>query len=688
MKFVFWSAVVFFLLSFIPGQAQEGFCGSDIFYQKLLNTNPELAKIAAERMAYDDEHAWRQQPTRALRVIPVVFHIIHQYGAEDIPDEYVYGMIQQLNEDMKAINTDLSNARTQFRSLATDFQVEFRLARIDPNGKCTNGIERIVSDLTVEADDAVKSLSWWDNKKYLNIWVVKTINSSGSTGIILGYSYLPWMANSQPSKDGIVIRADVIGYGYRTLTHEVGHYLGLMHTFESGCPSSGADCNKTGDRVCDTPPESTEHFNCDYTQNSCTTETPDQFDMIENHMSYTSCRVMFTAGQKARVDYNLQQYRSQMYTEANLRVTGVFDTTSYACIPTADFTSDLNASCVGNSVQFSNLSLGGSSPDFNWFFDGGNPSTSISKNPLVTYNAPGKFKVKLVVSNSKGTDSIVKTDYISIYPAKGEETPLKQDYESADVIDSFGYYIQPAGIVQWQRTSKGYHSGYNSLYLNNFQNMDIGQIYSFILPPVNLRGVVNPQISFWYSFAKKASDNKDNLRVYTSTDCGKSWNILIYKNPIGLPTTTTYYGSFEFKPNIPSLWREETASLYDYRNSDNLYMKFQFTTGGGNNIYFDDINIGSPVSGISEKISGQVAVYPNPVCHEMVIELFSRSRVTSVLTILDLMGKRVLEIPVSLVSGNNIFRLDTDQYDLKSGVYMLFIENGIQVFRKEFIISK
>jgi hypothetical protein len=89
--------------------------------------------------------------------------------------------------------------------------IEFKLARIDPSGNCTEGVTRTFSNLTDGGNDAVKSLVRWDYRKYLNIWVVKNIQEinaePGQT--TLGYAYLPY--STRADIDGIVIMSSYVG---------------------------------------------------------------------------------------------------------------------------------------------------------------------------------------------------------------------------------------------------------------------------------------------------------------------------------------------------------------------------------------------------------------------------------------------------------------------------------------------
>ena len=173
-------------LSFGTAQSQHipfrKYCATDSMTNEALQKYPDYAR---GRQAFKDMvNAIDTTPNAAyLRqsgtkyTIPIVIHIIHTYGADNVSDAQVLDAVRVINEDFNKLNADTSQVSAPYQSRYANVGFEFKLAKKDPNGNCTTGITRTYSQLTNTAGDNVKALVDWDPNKYLNIWVVENIAS-------------------------------------------------------------------------------------------------------------------------------------------------------------------------------------------------------------------------------------------------------------------------------------------------------------------------------------------------------------------------------------------------------------------------------------------------------------------------------------------------------------------------------
>jgi len=233
-------------------------------------------------------------PSVAHYRIPVVVHVLmSSSGQGAISDPLIQSQIDILNEDFGAL------AGTN-GAPGVNVEIEFYLA----------GVTRTTNTTWYNDSGTYYSSLAWDTRNYLNIY---TNTASGN----LGYAYVPNGGGVVGNTfDRVVIlwssfgRNEPIGAPYnqgRTTTHEVGHYLGLYHTFDGGC-SSLSNCNANGDLICDTLPESQPNFGC--SQFTCGDPDP-----VTNYMDYSEdlCMNNFTPEQARRMRCTLEAWRVDLY---------------------------------------------------------------------------------------------------------------------------------------------------------------------------------------------------------------------------------------------------------------------------------------------------------------------------------------------------------------------------------------
>ena len=263
---------------------------------------------------------------RAILTIPVVVHVIWHTTTENIFSATIAAQFDFSGKDYRRLNTDTINTPPAFQSVAADAEIEFCLATIDPSGNPTSGITRTYTDsLTFVAGPGIGNsmkhsssggIDAWDTHNYLNIWIVNLSNASG-------FASNPMQHGS--ADDGIVMNYTNINNTH-LMSHEIGHYLDLMHIY--GMESASCQTMDGGDGVSDTPDQAWSTFGCpSFPQtDSCTTTAPGI--MFMNFMDQTSsaCQNLFTQGQVTRMRNALSSTRASLLS-SNGCVTGINEAT-------------------------------------------------------------------------------------------------------------------------------------------------------------------------------------------------------------------------------------------------------------------------------------------------------------------------------------------------------------------------
>lgn len=276
------------------GMAQEPTCGTPTL-DSLTEWDRSFAREAQSRA---------HKVTGIVRTIPVVVHVIYadSTDASNISTEQITSQFTVLNDDFRG------------RNGGVDTEVEFCLAGIYRTahmtlGNAGSGNNRKLKELTHE-----------DSHRFLNCWVVNSIND----GDWFGLSSFPKDFATEPELDGVVIAHDCFGitgtarkntphHLGKIATHEFGHWLGLYHVFQGRCEDA-ADCAEEGDGCCDTPPQWRALRRCE-ARNTCHKDVPDLDDPLENYMGYADdkCMTTFTECQRGRIQHTLDAIRTQAW---------------------------------------------------------------------------------------------------------------------------------------------------------------------------------------------------------------------------------------------------------------------------------------------------------------------------------------------------------------------------------------
>lgn len=402
--------------------------------------------------------------------IPVVIHIAHSGQnvgvAPNITDAQVQSQITVLNQDFRKMAGTPGGTSTN--PVAADVEIEFVLAKQDPAGNPTNGIERVKflqPDWTeTDIETILKPATIWDPSLYLNMWSVKF-----SGGTTLGFAQFPESSGLAgldstgkiANTDGVVSSYDVFGSKTfdtnpstfllnakydrgRTMTHEVGHYLGLLHIWGDGNGSeedNKPDCIAS-DYCNDTPQSGWEHYTCG-TFDTCPS-SPGK-DMPENYMDYTEdeCMNIFTQNQKDRmlVIMNNAARRKSLKTstkgnaiplfalDAEVRITSFNSSIDYGCLAApAPINKVVTIANRGNSILTSvklNYTMNDNSNQVYTWNGSLAPNKSVEV-ALPNTNFKGTLNVSIAEANG-GTDQRISNNtsskvYTEIEPVNYDHT--------------------------------------------------------------------------------------------------------------------------------------------------------------------------------------------------------------------------------------------------------------------------
>lgn len=698
------------LLTAFNGQAQEKKiipCKTYDVMEEAFRNDPQarsnyLSNQVLLQQAFEQEklNQMHQGAISAVEyTIPVVVHILHTGGSENISDATVIAAIDQVNRDLARKGSDTGSIAQPFRSRYIGSDIKLMLAKKDPNGNCTNGIvhrydTRTTWDRTGNLTTLYSGITW-NPTRYLNIIIVKDIVAqSGQNGIVVGYTYKPGTWQSGSNLDAIVYN-----YGYlsglqaRSLSHELGHWLGLDHTF-GNTNNPGVSCGDDG--LLDTPPTMGYFSTCPSSAsgNGCSSTTTlyaaGQAN-VENIMDYSSCPKNFTSDQTAKIRGTLASSvsgRNNVVSSTNHITTGINNTGG--CAPIAEFLSVGGAYtvCAGGSISFKDYSYNATIDTYAWSGDNGATfQNGSSANTSASFPNVGTCTVALTVSNSQGSSVKTRTVYVVDGTAQ-LSGPVMESFE-AGLPSDWSVINNNAGSGAWEATWDAAYDGGASFFLKG-STLGANQEDILQTPIYDVGGTINPGFEFAVAYAKANSTQSDVLKVQASLDCGGTFFDIVSLSSNSLQASSGGVSAVSFTPTAEQWKIVNISTLPKWNgltNYNSVILRFTFiegTNGNGNNIWLDAVNLTGQPTGLNKFTKSlRYGLYPNPTngAARVNFTLSDNASVTMVVT--DLTGRTVSTLQAFQLSSGEHNLLVNENNELPAGVYLVNLTvNGTRIVSK------
>ncbi len=701
-------------------QTQKFGCTAGEMSQKQYDKHPEFLLAKAQLDSFTAIYSKRQKDLRASAttggttpyIVPVVFHILHAGGYENVPDSFIYVEIHNWNQYLSMTNPELPMTVPSFVNLIGDPQVEFRLAQKDPNGNCTNGIDHIYTQATYFGNDDDK-LNAWPPDQYLNVWLMKGIKQDSSDYGILAYAYYPTAVNTYTNNnviDGILAKYFIVG-GYdpvggithvferSCLAHECGHWMNLEHPW-GNTNSPGVACGDDG--VNDTPITEGQQNTDPVTTEQC---TPGVIENVQNIMNYSNYHFMYTLGQVDRMHAALNSPfagRDSIWSYTNLVRTGTDQPLTYpnpnsCAAPIAEFAVTDRYVCPGQNVQFIDASFNAEYQTRQWTFPAdASITTSTDPDPIVNFATPGWKAVTLVVSNANGSSQKTKS---MVYISSGNSitAPYIETFEDSSEANANWVslnYDNNNTYFQWYNS--GHHSN-GSYTLNMYDVKYDGDRDELVSPMFDLTNIPYGQttFSFDYSFAtfdgSHLFDSIASLAVLASNDCGNSWHTLYYntggRNLFngGTQSAGPYYPA-----KTDDYWKTVSVNIPNQFITTNTNFKIELlSVQQANEFYIDNINIGQAanttgINNISVAGINSMSIVPNPASGQASVIIDASSPATVSVSMYDMTGREIATLYQGQIeTGTRNIAFDTE--GIASGVYLIKISDGRTFMQRRFV---
>jgi len=355
-----------------------------------------------------------------------------------------------------------------------------------------------------------------------------------------------------------------------------------------------------------------------------------------------------------------------------------FITVSDDLLPDVDFMANINVICSNEQVYLTDLTEYCPSA-WSWSFSPNNViyllgTNSNSQNPIVMFTQNGAYSVTLTATNSVGTSSVTKVDFIR---NGGYELPFTDDFETGFSTQYWTIY-NPDSHTTWDTISvPGMSPDNKAAWMNFFDYIYISKRDQLISPVFDFSNFSNIMLSFRHAYAQR-DVLRDSLIILVSDDCGSTFTRVLALGPDGTPNTfVTHEPTMDsFYPESANDWCGGSygVSCYEvdlngYSGKPNVKIAFESYSRRGNNLFLDDITITGTV-GVSPSVdqSNSIHVYPNPTTGVLHVSI-ERLTGDATLQLCTIQGQTVMSAQISGSAG--VIARQFDLSVLNRGVYFL-----------------
>ncbi len=726
------STIVFLILilvSWRPLNAQSP-CYTDELHQERYDINPEYrhdfdVRMQKRRSLLEST----QNQDRFFCVDPIIVPVAVHYNGVTSQSlscltDLALSQIELLNKDFSATNDEISNFTNDI--FGTDIEPSFLAAEgaciqfclADADHPPQSGLAEGDYAITVNADYIADGSYLYSDPMwagYMNIVVPNDLfDVYGFTEILLPadgstivVSSCVWGSGDIECGDGFGSGESPFGncfytppdYTYgKTTTHEIGHFLGLHHTWAS---EFGAGCNYD-DGFTDTPDTDSPAFQCPINDASCGSD-----DMYMNFMDYADdeCRYMFSE-QQATFMYNRASEIwsttttkcSSTFTVNDASIQDILFPVNTVCgstvAPIIRLKNEGSADLISADIQYE--VIGGGSGMFSW-------SGNLSENESEVVSLPpvaslmNDFTLSIQTVNPNGVqDENVLNDIIekNLVVVEGVNLPFTED------VEDFSQPFPAQGITifsevndgfEWEKKIgvSGYGNGVYSILFDNFSvgNPNLGNSDWFILPEMDITGFNSAKLNFdlAYTYYESGSQvRSDELRIMYALGCSGDWQEIWSANGTDLATASPR--ATIYQPESSSDWVSQEIGI-NTDGSDYVRIAFVNITGKGNSLYLDNINVEGSMNIVStneiESLS-KFDIAPNPSQGYLNVNVEFKQHKEFEILIHDIMGRQLYFRKQTAAISNE--QLDLNEF--ANGVYMISIRSGNQIITEKFILSK